>query len=504
MPFATPDARRAPRRAPAAPHPSGRAAGTASLEPRDGGRAADPQVEADNACPDAPTGRPPRIPVLVVGLGKTGLSCARYLRRQGIEVAVVDSRRTPPGLEEARREMPDLPLFLGAFDPDLFAAADQLVVSPGVSLREPVIAEAAARGVPVQGDIELFARAAQAPVAAITGSNGKSTVTTMLGEMARLAGVETAVGGNLGEPALDLLDEGVELYVLELSSFQLESTRSLRAQVATVLNVSADHMDRYDDLADYAAAKARIFAGAATAVVNRDDPLVQAMAGTAGREVGFTLGVPQRPSDLGVVEHAGAPWLARGGAPLLPAREVAAKGRHNLANALAALAMGQALGLPDAPMCEALRRFAGLPHRTTLVARKGGVDWYDDSKGTNPGATVAALTGLVDPAGTARAVLIAGGDGKGADFAPLAPAVAGSARAVILIGRDAPKIEAVLAGRVAIRHAADMTEAVRLAYEAACPGDCVLLSPACASFDMFDNYEHRGRVFAAAVEALVP
>jgi len=448
--------------------------------------------------------RPQSFPdkALILGLGKTGLSCARYLGDQGVTVAAMDSRQAPPGLAEAKRELPDLPLFLGGFDPNVIKAAEWLIASPGVSLREPPIAEAVARGVPVMGDIELFAQAARAPVAAITGSNGKSTVTTLLGRMAHLAGIRAAVGGNLGQLALDLLDDGVALYVLELSSFQLESTRSLEPEVATVLNVSADHMDRYDSLADYAAAKKRILSGARTALLNLDDPLVRAMAGVATRDIGFSLRPPEQESDFGLIEHGGISWISCGSERLLPVGEVALKGRHNLANALAALAMGQTCGLSEAAMSEALLTFPGLPHRTALVAGKGGVDWYDDSKGTNPGATVAALNGLVDPAGPRRAVLIAGGDGKDADFTPLASAVERAARAVVLIGRDAPLIERALADRVPILHARDMMDAVRRAFAAAQPGDCVLLSPACASFDMFDDYAHRGRVFAAAVEAL--
>ncbi|MEA3278829.1 MAG: UDP-N-acetylmuramoyl-L-alanine--D-glutamate ligase [Pseudomonadota bacterium] len=449
-----------------------------------------------------PTEQAAEPKTLVVGLGKTGLSCARYLRAQGLPVAVVDSRPSPPGLGQAREEIPDVALFVGGFEPHVFAAAERLVVSPGVPLDEPQLAAAAARGVPILGDIELFARAAQAPVAAITGSNGKSTVTTLLGQMARLADIRVAVGGNLGDPALDLLAEGVELYVLELSSFQLESTETLEPQVATVLNVSPDHMDRYPDLAAYAAAKARIFRGARTAVLNRDDPVVCAMAPGAHRECGFTLGNPTLDDDFGLREQAGEVWLARGRSPLLAARELAVAGRHNLANALAALAMGEACGLPQDAMIEALRTFKGLPHRTALVAEKRGVRWYDDSKGTNPGATVAALDGLISPRGSTRAVLIAGGDCKGADFSSLVAAVERTARAVVLIGRDALMIERVLAGRVSLLHGKDMDGAVALAAEAAQPGDCVLLSPGCASFDMFDNYEHRGRVFAAAVERL--
>ena len=449
-------------------------------------------------------GHRPFPKTLVVGLGETGLSCARYLQGQAVPVAMVDSREVPPGLAEARREMPDVALFVGGFDPMVFASAERLVVSPGVSLRRPEIAAASARGVPVLGDIELFARAAAAPVVAITGSNGKSSVTTLLGRMARLAGVRTAVGGNLGPPALDLLDTGVELYVLELSSFQLESTFSLKALAATVLNLSADHMDRYDSLDDYAAAKARVLTGARTAVLNRDDERVGEMAGIAERDVGFGLGVPEALSDYGLATTDGESWIVRGPDRLLPVREVATRGRHNLANSLAALALGEACGLPEAAMLEGLRTFRGLPHRTALISRKGGVDWIDDSKGTNPGATLAALEGLIDPEEPARAVLIAGGDGKGADFSPLEAAVERAARAVVLIGRDAPLIEGVLQGRAELRHAKDMEQAVRLAFDAARPGDCVLLSPACASFDMFESFTHRGRAFAAAVEELMP
>lgn len=437
---------------------------------------------------------------LVVGLGKTGLSCVRFLRSQGLTVAVTDSRSNPPGLDQLGQELPDVAVFAGGFQEDVFAVADRLVVSPGVPLAEPRIQAAMARGADVVGDIELFAEAAQAPIVAITGSNGKSTVTTLVGLMARLAGIKVAVGGNLGEPALDLLDPDCELYVLELSSFQLETTASLRPRVATVLNLSPDHLDRYADYAAYVAAKARILRGAEVVVVNRDDPAAAAIPHSAATELGFTLGSPARPDDFGLLVQTDGPWLARGERPLLPSSAVGIAGRHNLANALAALALGSACGLPEAAMLEALRGIKGLPHRSVLVGSRDGVRWFDDSKGTNPGATVAALDGLTEPGSNARVVLIAGGDGKGADFAPLRPAVVRAARAVVLIGRDAPLIAQVLDGTVPLLHAADMDEAVRLAAEATHPGDCVLLSPACASFDMFDNYEHRGRVFAEAVQ----
>ena len=443
--------------------------------------------------------RPAAARVLVVGLGKTGTSVARFLVGRGVAVAVTDTRLAPPGLDALRRDLPDVALFLGGFDRTAFAAAELLVVSPGVSVQEPLIREARARGVPVVGDIELFAQEAAAPVAAITGSNGKSTTTTLLGEMARIAGRRVAVGGNLGEPALDLLDAAVELYVLELSSFQLETVDSLAPAVATVLNISADHMDRYPDLDAYAAAKARVFAHAGVAVVNRDDPRVAAMPGGRWRR-GFTLGDPQ-PGDFGVAARDGAPWICRGAEALMPVREIVIPGRHNLANALAALAMGDALGLPFPAMREALRSFRGLAHRTALVGEVRGVRFYDDSKGTNVGSTVAALEGF-DDGGDGRTVLIAGGDGKGQDFAPLGPVIARRARCVVLIGRDAPLIESVLDPATARVHARDMGDAVRLALEAARPGDRVLLSPACASFDMFRNYEHRGDVFADAVRRL--
>lgn len=438
---------------------------------------------------------------LIVGLGKTGLSCARYLHAQGIALVVTDSRATPPGLADLRAALPEVPVCVGGFQPALFASAAQLVVSPGVPISEPLIQAALARGVPVIGDVELFVRAAQAPICAITGSNGKSTVTTLLGLMAELAGRQVAVGGNLGEPALDLLADAVDLYIVELSSFQLDTTSSLRAAASVVLNLSADHLDRHLDLDAYAQAKASIYTGAQIAVVNRDDPAVVAMPRDSATEIGFTLGAPDA-GDFGLRTLDGAAWICRGDERLMPAAEVAIPGRHNLANALAALALATACDLPFAPAREALQRFPGLPHRSELVAVQQGVRWYDDSKGTNPGATVAALDGLVPEGAAGRAVLIAGGDGKGADFSPLRPAVIRAARAVVLIGRDAPLIEQTLADTVPILHAATMQDAVQRAAALAVPGDCVLLSPACASFDMFESYEHRGRVFAAAVREL--
>ena len=444
------------------------------------------------------------LPNLIVGLGKTGLSCARFLAKRGERFAVIDSRANPPELAALRREFPGVDVHLGGFDPMVIFSAERLIVSPGVALSEAPITAAVNRGAEALGDIELFARAvrkgeaAQAPVIPVTGSNGKSTVTSLVGEILADAGMRVRVGGNLGTPALDLLEETEpDCYVLELSSFQLETTSSLNAAAAVVLNLSADHMDRYRDLADYAAAKARAYRGDGVMVINGDDPLVAEMARRGRRVVRFALTAPAA-GDFGVVERAGLPWLAKGEQVLMSAAELRIKGQHNIANALAALALGEALGAPMDGMLATLRRFPGLPHRTQWVATSGGVTWYNDSKGTNVGATLAALQGM-----PGKVVLIAGGQGKGQDFSPLKDAAAAKARAVILLGRDAPLIERALAGVVPVVHVADMDEAVSRARELAQAGDTVLLSPACASLDMFKGYDHRGDVFTAAVRRLL-
>jgi len=441
---------------------------------------------------------------VVVGLGKTGLSCARWLAARGEQVAVTDSRDEPPGLAGLHAEWPQVAVHAGGFDPALLARAGRIVLSPGVPLAEPALAAAIADGVEVVGDIELFARVAKAPVVAITGSNAKSTVTTLVGEMARAAGLDARVGGNLGTPALDLLPSPgtaePDLYVLELSSFQLETTATLDAAAAVVLNISPDHLDRYPDLAAYAAAKRRVFQGGGVMVVNADDPAVAAMAEPNRRVIRFGLGVPAA-DDYGLRRQDGADWLCRGREALLPVGEMRIRGYHNAANALAALALGEAAGLPRAAMLAALRDFTGLPHRCQWVAEVGGVHFYDDSKGTNVGATLAALQGL---GADGRVVLIAGGLGKEQDFSPLRPGLAACGRAAVLIGRDAPRIEAALGGAVPVVRAAGMSEAVAAAAALAQPGDSVLLSPACASFDMFRDYVHRGEVFVAAVRELAP
>ena len=433
---------------------------------------------------------------LVVGLGLTGLTCARFLAARGEAFAVADSRANPPGLDELRREFPQVEVYLGEFDRDLFGRAARLLLSPGVAPQEHAVLEAQQAGVEVLGDIELFARHAAAPVVAITGSNGKSTVTALLGAMAQQAGKSVLVGGNIGTPALALLDEPVpQLYVLELSSFQLEVTRSLNCLAATVLNLSDDHLDRHHSMENYAAIKARIYAGDGVMVINADDPRVAAMAEAQRNVVRFSLAPPQREQDYGVRHHNGVDYLARGSELLLPASAMRMPGRHNQANALAALALGEAAGLSLAAMLDTLRSYPGLPHRCQWVATLDGVDYYNDSKGTNVGATLAALEGMPGE----KVVLIAGGQGKGQDFSPLRERVARRARGVILIGEDAPLLAQALAGVDGVIFAATMEQAVGMARAAAQPGDSVLLSPACASFDMFNNYAERGDAFVAAV-----
>lgn len=444
---------------------------------------------------NAPTAAPLAV---IAGLGKTGLSCARHLAARGWRLACTDTRPAPPGLAELQRIAPVAEVRTGMLDPALLEDAGLVVVSPGLPLDEPLFAAARARGIELVGDVELFAREAAAPVVAITGTNGKSTVTTLVGEMARHAGWDVRVGGNLGTPALDLLGGSPQLYVLELSSYQLESTSSLGLVAGAVLNLTPDHMDRYAGLGEYAAAKARIFAHCATAVVNLDDPWVAAMPRPGQRVVGFSVdGHPA--ADWQLVSQDGADWLARGAEPWLATSDLRIAGRHNAANALAALAIGESAGIPRAAMLAALREFPGLPHRSQWVRDRGGVRWLDDSKGTNVGATLAAVQGLV---GTL--VLVAGGDGKNQDFAPLADALRGRVRLAVLIGRDARRLGAALAGACEVGYAGSMVEAVAVAAEAARPGDTVLLSPACASLDMFRDYAHRGEVFATAVRELQP
>jgi UDP-N-acetylmuramoylalanine--D-glutamate ligase len=443
--------------------------------------------------------------VLVLGLGDTGLSSVRWLARRGARLAAADSRTAPPALATLRAEHPALALRLGAFDEALLAGVDTVVASPGVALREPVLRAALARGIEVVGDVEIFGREIARRreglrVLGVTGTNGKSTVTALAAAMGEAAGMKTRAIGNIGVPVLDALLEAEahglpELYVVELSSYQLETTSSLALDAAAMLNVTQDHLDRYDSMADYARAKERIFMHCGTRVVSRDDRWSRAMAGSA-QAFSFGLGEPRSESEWGL--DAGRRTLRRGAQALLDLREMAMPGLHNVANGLAAHALASAIGLPAAPLERALREFKGLPHRVQQVAEARGVRFFDDSKGTNVGASVAALEGFEAPV-----VLIAGGEGKGQDFAPLAPAVKAHARAVVLIGRDAPSLAAALApAGVPVRRADSMEAAVRTAFELAREGDAVLLSPACASFDMFRNYGHRGDVFAQAARKL--
>jgi UDP-N-acetylmuramoylalanine--D-glutamate ligase len=450
--------------------------------------------------------------VLILGLGETGLACARWCLRQGALVRVVDSRSQPPYLTALREQASGagfsaMPMN-ETFDKAVLAGVDLLVLSPGLPAGMLPVLHARALGIPVVGEIELFAWGLQrlgvrqqCRILAITGTNGKTTTTSLAGHLCRAAGRLTGVAGNISPAALTallaFLDEGrlPEVWVLELSSFQLETTASLNADAATVLNISDDHLDRYIDLDDYAAAKARVFAGDGVQVLNRQDERVKRMALPGRQLVTFGLDAPGNEADFGLRENRNEPWLVQGDHFLMPVRELPIAGLHNAANAMAALALCSAIGFAPVRLLPALRDFRGLAHRVERVAEAGDVTWYDDSKGTNVGATLAALTGMGRPV-----VLILGGDGKGQDFSPLRDAVARHARAVVLIGRDAPLIHQAIAGcGRPLLPVGSLEEAVAIAAGQAQPGDAVLLSPACASFDMFRNYEHRARVFIDAV-----
>lgn len=447
--------------------------------------------------------------VLVLGLGETGLSMVRWLSAQGARLRVADSRNVPPGLAEVGRYVAAEQIFCGAFSDALFDGIELIAISPGVPLRDPAIARAAVRGIPVVGDIELFAQQLatsdlrlKTKVLAITGANGKTTVTSMVEHLCKAAGKDAVAAGNISPAVLNVvLERGAnqpEVWVLELSSFQLETTSNLNADAATVLNISEDHLDRYADMAEYSAAKARIFLGCSVQVLNRDDARSMNMARAECKTITFGLNLPGAETDFGIERADGEIWLMQGTQRLLKAGELQVAGLHNVANALAALALCRAIDLPMHTLLDALRSFKGLPHRVERVAEIDGITYYDDSKGTNVGATVAALEGL-----GRKAVLIAGGEGKGQDFAPLNPAVAQHARAVVLIGRDATLIATALNGcGVNVLRAKDMGDAVQQASQLAQSGDAVLLSPACASFDMFRNYEHRAEVFVQAVQEL--
>jgi UDP-N-acetylmuramoylalanine--D-glutamate ligase len=452
---------------------------------------------------------------LVLGLGESGLAMARWCARQGAAVRVLDTRIEPPYLAELRTSVPTAEFHTGAmnegFDKRLLAQVDLLALSPGLSAGTMAVIHARALGLPIVGELELFAWGLETlgirhatRVIAITGTNGKTTTTSLTGHLCRRSGRRTGVAGNISPAALtalmDCQDEGnmPEIWVLELSSFQLETLESLNADAATVLNISDDHLDRYIDLDDYAVAKSRVFFGSGVQVLNRDDERVKRMA-IAGRPlISFGLDAPGHELDFGIRENRGQPWIVRGDVFLLAVSELPIAGLHNAANAMAALALCAAIGLDPVALLPALREFRGLPHRVERVAEINGITYYDDSKGTNVGATVAALQGM-----GRKVVVILGGDGKGQDFSPLKNAVAKHARAAILIGRDGSVIGEAIAGcGVPVVTALDLPEAVRKSVVVARLGDAVLLSPACASFDMFRNYEHRAQVFVDAVRRL--
>jgi len=432
---------------------------------------------------------------LVVGLGATGLSVARFLRRSAIDAVFFDSRKQPPGIQELDAVWPDAEVRLG--DTQIPAGVQRVIASPGIADSHPVLTRARQEQLEIISDIELFARAAEAPFVAVTGSNGKSTVTTLLCHMCRADGRNALAGGNLGEPALDLLDKPKpDIYVLELSSFQLQRTQSLPASVAVLLNVSPDHLDWHSSEAEYRRAKYRIFREANSAVINRADPEAVRQAATLDRVISFGSDAPAA-GQYGLRSEGGVTFLARGEKPLLAVGDLAMYGIHNQLNALAALAAGELLGLGHAAMLQVLAEFPGLPHRMQLVARIAGVDYINDSKATNVAAAVASIQSI-----DGKLVLIAGGDGKGADFTDLAAAVEGKLRAAVLIGADAEKIAAGLDTVMPVHFARSLTAAVRTAATLAERDDTVLLAPACASFDQFANYLQRGNVFCEAVGAL--
>lgn len=435
----------------------------------------------------------------IIGTGITGLSVARFLARQNLAFTLLDTRSSPPNLDSIQQEFPGIKVACGELDVNTLLACDEIVVSPGVAISTPAIAHAKAAGIPVVGDIELFVRYAQAPIVAITGSNAKSTVTTLVGEMAKNAGINVAVGGNLGTPALDLIQDGIELYVMELSSFQLETVTKLNAKVATILNISADHLDRYPDMRAYILAKLRVYFGAEHIVVNRNDILTHPPLAAGTKPIYF--GGKADFGSFGLLEENGEEWLAKNLTPLMPTRELKISGRHNTENALAALALGDAAGIPMVAMLDSLRNFRGLRHRCEFVGKVQGVDFYNDSKGTNIGATLAAIKGLARM--PAKLLLIAGGEGKGQNFTELKTTLVASNVHLILIGRDAGLIAEAVGDQVPMTFANSMRDAVQKSLQQANTGDAVLLSPACASFDMFKNYEDRGEQFCQEVQELM-
>lgn len=429
-------------------------------------------------------------PVMVLGMGATGASCARHFAARGVRALFADTRAAPPGRKDIEAAMPDAGLLLGALPDAVPAGVVRLVLSPGVDLGLPLLADARRRGIPVVSDLDLFAAECAAPMIGITGSNGKSTVTAMVGAMLAEEGWQTGVGANFGTPALDLLQPGVRAYVLELSSFQLERSAPLPLAVAALLNLAPDHLDKHGSMAAYAAAKVRIFERCATAVVNRDDAIPATCVPAGVRTISFGLDAPAE-GHFGVLGLPGSQHLSFGTERLLAAAELGTTGRHNVANALAALALVHAAGAGLAAPVRALRAFRGLPHRMQVVAVGRGVTWIDDSKATNVAAAVTSIRGLTGPL-----VLIAGGDGKGQDFAELAAALRGRDAKVLLIGRDRALLARDLGAICPVELSGSLPAAVARARTLATAGTSVLLAPACSSLDMFRSYEERGEIFA--------
>jgi len=442
-------------------------------------------------------GNPAAPATLVYGLGGTGLSLARHFKRRGETALFLDSRREPPGIDDLVKVLPGADIMLGDFDEQQLAGISRIVVSPGIPEHDELLARLRATGIRVVSDIDLFVDECRAPFVAITGSNGKSTVTTLVAMMCNEAGVRALAGGNLGEAALDLLDEETPtFYVLELSSFQLQRTRRLPASIAVLLNISPDHLDWHRDEAEYRAAKQRIFDQAERVVFNRDDASTRPAGG--GERESVTFGLGDAPDgQFGLVEIDGEIHLACGREPLMPVSDIALVGRHNHANALAALAVGSLLGLPFEPMTETLRRFTGLEHRMQFVRELDGVRYINDSKATNVGAAIAAVHSVDGPV-----ILLAGGQGKGGDFASLAAAVAPKLNGVLVFGEDAAKLAAAFEGLAEVYPVADLESAIAEARRIASPGDTVLLAPACASFDQFANFPARGDAFCRLVREL--
>jgi len=428
---------------------------------------------------------------LVVGLGLTGYSVAAFLLRHGYRCRVQDTRDIPPYLGQLRAQFETADFRAGPLEDGITDWADIIVVSPGLSIRQPAIQAAAARGKQVVGDIELFARLVERPVVAITGSNGKSTVTRLVGDMIARDGREVAVGGNLGTPALDLLDDDAEIYVLEVSSYQLETTSSLRPRVAALLNLCEDHLDRYDSYADYIDAKRRVYRHAEICVSNLDDAVTR----HADDDVTFSLD-PASGADFRLVDDGGL-YLAHGDEAWIGVDELRIGGRHNWANCLAAMAIAHGLGISRAAAVEAMRDFAGIAHRSQWVAEIDGVEWINDSKATNVGAAQASIDGRDRPV-----ILIAGGQSKGADLTVLTDSLRNKVKLALLLGEDAERLQQAWQGATRIERVGDMAEAVRRAHEFASPGDCVLLAPACASFDMYEKFEARGDDFMQRVREL--